>query len=88
VWRSGIAAYNRHSRIWHKWLNRTVLWWNALHRRYGSTWTDGFSLYKQIEQMEFENAQHDLGDIKSWDKFSELRKILINELTEVTVPSP
>jgi KaiC/GvpD/RAD55 family RecA-like ATPase len=89
LWRSRITAYNRHSRIWHKWLNRTVLWWNAWRQRYGSTWTDGFSLYEQIEKMEFGGAGvESLTDIESWKSFHELRNILIDELTDVTVPSP
>lgn len=36
LWRSGIGAYNRHSRIWHKWLNRALIWWHSWHKLHNS----------------------------------------------------
>lgn len=89
-WRSGIAAYNRHSRIWYKWLNRTLLWWNSWRQRYGSNWTRGFALYKLIDDIEFGREDPAVlrdKNLESWATFHELRNILIDELADVTISS-
>ncbi|HXQ72573.1 MAG TPA: hypothetical protein VN844_18905, partial [Pyrinomonadaceae bacterium] len=64
LWRSGIWAYNRHSRVWHKWLNRALLWWHSWHQRYGSNWATGFEVYDLLTDIEF-------GDRKTAEKSTE-----------------
>jgi hypothetical protein len=91
LWRSRISAYNRQSRIWHKWLNRCVLWWNSWRQRYGSNWTEGFKVYDIVKDAEFNSPKRreELKklNLESWNKFGELRDILIAELEEVNIPS-
>jgi KaiC/GvpD/RAD55 family RecA-like ATPase len=91
LWRSRISAYNRQSRIWHKWLNRCVLWWNSWRQRYGSNWTEGFKVYDIVQDAEFNSPKRreELKklNLESWKKFGELRDILIAELEEVNIPS-
>ena len=93
LWRSGIWAYNRHSRVWHKWLNRALLWWHARHQRYGSSWANGFEVYDLLTNIEFEDGKVREAsrekfaslNLDSWDKFDELRDILISELEQVSI---
>jgi KaiC/GvpD/RAD55 family RecA-like ATPase len=93
LWRSGIWAYNRHSRVWHKWLNRALLWWHARHQRYGSSWANGFEVYDLLTKMEFGNEKiaavsrkrFDELKLDSWNKFDELRDILVSELEQVSI---
>jgi KaiC/GvpD/RAD55 family RecA-like ATPase len=90
LWRSGIAGYNRHSRIWHKWLNRTLLWWNSWQQRYGSSWTGGFKVYDDLTSIEFTGADPGKMEdkhLESWDRFGDLRDILIAELEQVSISS-
>jgi hypothetical protein len=93
LWRSGIWAYNRHSRIWHKWLNRALLWWHAWHQRYGSSWANGFQVYDLLNNIEYKERK--LADesrlkfeklnLDSWNRFHELRDILVAELEQVSI---
>lgn len=93
LWRSGIWAYNRHSRIWHKWLNRALLWWHAWHQRYGSSWANGFEVYDLLTDIEYKEGRiadesrekFEKLNLDSWNKFHELRNILIAELEQVSV---
>jgi KaiC/GvpD/RAD55 family RecA-like ATPase len=94
LWRSGIWAYNRHSRIWHKWLNRALLWWHSWHQRYGSNWANGFEVYDVLSDIEFSDDKKLVAKsrerlealkLETWDKFDELRDILISELEQVSI---
>lgn len=90
LWRSGIASYNRHSRIWHKWLNRTLLWWHSWQQRYGSNWTGGFRVYDELNEIEFnQGSSKKMEDkhLESWNQFGDLRDILIAELEQVSLSS-
>lgn len=94
LWRSGIFAYNRHSRIWHKWLNRALLWWHSRRQRYGSDWKNGFDVYDLLTDIEFSGdkklvksrlKEFDTLDLDSWKEFHKLRDILIAELEQVSI---
>lgn len=91
LWRSGIWAYNRHSRVWHKWLNRALLWWHSWHQRHGSNWKSGFEVYDLLTEMEFgddpesQQDQLTLKNLDSWNEFHKLRDILIAELEQVSI---
>ncbi len=96
LWRSGIWAYNRHSRIWHKWLNRSLLWWRSWRQRYGSNWRDGFEVYDRLNLLEFDKHREDSAEkrkefdswnLESWEQFKTLRDILIAELEQVSIPA-
>lgn len=95
LWRSRISAYNRQSRIWHKWLSRCVFWWYSWRQRYGSNWTQGFRVYDLVTEAEFNKGSErtkkrkELNelDLQSWKSFGELRDVLIAELEEVNIPS-
>ncbi|HEU4769612.1 MAG TPA: ATPase domain-containing protein [Pyrinomonadaceae bacterium] len=95
LWRSGIWAYNRHSRIWHKWLNRSLMWWRSWRQRYGSNWRDGFEVYDRLDHLEFRKKSADAAEkredferwkLESWAQFGTLRDILIAELEQVSMP--
>lgn len=92
LWRSRIWAYNRHSRIWHKWLNRALLWWHSWHQRHDSNWKNGFAVYDLLSDIEFnpdeaEKRFAEFQELKldSWRDFGELRDILISELQQVSI---
>jgi len=42
LWRSSIQGYAQCNRIWHRWLNRTLLWWHRKLLRYRSAWVNSF----------------------------------------------
>lgn len=48
LWRSNLNEYHRHSRVWHKWLNRVLHWWFDKKIRYESSWDPGFETYDLI----------------------------------------
>lgn len=48
LWRSSLSDYAHCSRIWHKWLNRTLLWWNSKLLRYKSVWRNSFEVYDAL----------------------------------------
>jgi len=52
LWRSSLNDYAECNRIWHTWLNRTVLWWNRKLLRYKSVWVNSFRIYDQLERLE------------------------------------
>lgn len=93
LWRSRIWAYNRHSRVWHKWLNRALLWWHSWHQRYGSSWATGFEVYDLLDDIEFgdekiaraSREKFEALKLDSWQTFHELRNILISELNQVSI---
>ncbi len=45
LWRSGLDDYAHCNRIWHRWLNRTLLWWYRNLLRYRSVWRNSFEVY-------------------------------------------
>lgn len=94
LWRSGIWGYNRHSRVWHKWLNRSLLWWHAWQKRHGSKWTTGFDAYDWLKEIEFHpnrdyakkrREEFYAENLESWAEFKNLRDILIAELEQVSL---
>ena len=42
LWRSSLEGYAQCNRIWHRWLNRTLLWWHRKLLRYRSNWINSF----------------------------------------------
>lgn len=48
LWRSSLDDYAHCNRIWHKWLNRTLLWWYRKLLRYKSVWVNSFEVYDSL----------------------------------------
>lgn len=48
LWRSSLDDYANCNRIWHTWLNRTMLWWNRKLLRYRSRWRNSFEVYDSL----------------------------------------
>ena len=44
LWRSSLQDYAQCNRIWHRWLNRTLLWWHRKLLRYRSAWVNSFKV--------------------------------------------
>jgi KaiC/GvpD/RAD55 family RecA-like ATPase len=44
LWRSSLNGYAQCNRIWHRWLNRTLLWWHRKLLRYRSAWINSFNV--------------------------------------------
>lgn len=44
LWRSRLEGYAQCNRIWHRWLNRTLLWWHRKLLRYRSAWINSFDV--------------------------------------------
>ena len=44
LWRSSLDGYAQCNRIWHRWLNRTLLWWHRTLLRYRSAWVNSFAV--------------------------------------------
>jgi len=44
LWRSSLEGYAECNQIWHRWLNRTLLWWHRRLLRYGSGWINSFDV--------------------------------------------
>lgn len=48
LWRSSLEGYAECNRIWHRWLNRTLLWWRRKLLRHGSGWINSFDVCDAI----------------------------------------
>jgi len=57
-WRSGLSDYAHCNRIWHKWLNRTILWWHRKLLRYKSVWVNSFEVYDNLTNDPPESRKH------------------------------
>src|SRR5688500_2700160 len=42
--RSSLEGFAQCNRIWHRWLNRTLLWWHRKLLRHGSGWINTFDV--------------------------------------------
>jgi KaiC/GvpD/RAD55 family RecA-like ATPase len=51
LWRSSLDDYAHCNRIWHKWLNRTLLSWYRNLLRYKSVWRSSFLVYDELTEQ-------------------------------------
>lgn len=79
-WRSSLNDYHRHSRAWHKWLNRVLLWWSDKKLRYESSWDPGFKSYDLISA----GLDTRTGEDKVRSEFLHLCDILTDELANAS----
>jgi hypothetical protein len=52
LWRSSVEGYAQCNRIWHRWLNRTLLWWHRKLLRYRSAWVNSFKVCDSFTNAE------------------------------------
>jgi hypothetical protein len=48
LWRSRLCDYDRHARIWQKWISSELTYLSILRREKAGAWTDGFTAYDGI----------------------------------------
>jgi len=76
LWRSRLQNYDRHSRVWRKWLHRVFLWTHQYHRQHSSSWIGGFKPYDQLRRGDYTKVI----DFDSFLQFAEMCDLLIAEL--------
>lgn len=74
-WRSQLAHFSRHTRIWHDWLSQTIIWWNRMRQVDGDDWVNGFERY---DRMAYPQGQKE--PLEAWELFQGRCKHLIREL--------
>lgn len=75
-WRSQLAHFARHTRIWHDWLSQTILWWNRMRQVDGGDWVNGFERY---DRMTHQGSDEPL---EAWELFSARCEHLIRDLKD------
>lgn len=80
LWRSTFGFYVRHSRIWHRWITRMLLEWDRLRSELGPREVDGFKIFDQAHDLDL------VRKIPAWAVFEDLRRFLVSELRQATVP--
>ena len=60
IFRSSLEDYADSNRIWHRWLNYTLLWWHRKLLRYRSAWQNTFEVHdalseRSLSENEFAN---------------------------------
>lgn len=78
LWRSNLSEYHRHSRAWHKWLNRVLRWWHQLKFRFEDAWDPGFRTYDLLTAGMDEKTRK--GEPAIQKEFRELCDVLRVEL--------
>jgi hypothetical protein len=78
-WRSGLAHFPRHSRIWHDWLCQMILWWSRMREIDRDKWINGFERYDDVVHQ----AGNHLND-PAWSLFEDRCDHLIKELKSAT----
>ena len=53
IFRSSLEDYAETNRIWHRWLNHTLLWWHRKRLRYGSAWRNTFEVHDALSRRSF-----------------------------------
>jgi KaiC/GvpD/RAD55 family RecA-like ATPase len=80
LWRSRLAHFSRHNRVWHEWLYQTVVWWNRMREIDGGQWINGFQRYDKMVGDPKKNEA-----IRSWKHFQERCEHLVKELKGATL---
>lgn len=84
LWRSRLADYDRHARIFQKWLGRTMLSWTRARYDLGHDWISGFEVYDRIANNDTKwlFQEHSL---KSLETFAARCDVLVAELRDATL---
>jgi KaiC/GvpD/RAD55 family RecA-like ATPase len=79
-WRSRLAHFARHNRIWHDWLCQTIVWWNRMREVDGDEWMNGFERYDRMISPQAEEEP-----IAAWTLFQDRCHRLIQELKDAAL---
>jgi KaiC/GvpD/RAD55 family RecA-like ATPase len=78
IWRSRIRDYDRHSRVWGKWLVRLTLLLQGIKNEEAATWWNGFDLY---DEMALSDAlPPNISELRSYQRFRDMVTFLQCEL--------
>jgi KaiC/GvpD/RAD55 family RecA-like ATPase len=53
IFRSSMEDYAESNRIWHRWLNYTLLWWHRKLLRYRSSWRNTFEVHDALSRRSY-----------------------------------
>lgn len=84
LWRSQIQDYDRHARVWHQWLGRTLLFWNRMRQDLGQKWRNGFEVYDLIDRQDIAGLKR----LESLHRFATRCDFLVSELRDATSLMP
>ena len=77
-WRSQLAHFARHTRIWHDWLSQTIVWWNRMRQVDGGDWVNGFERYDRM--IDKDNKE----ELEAWNLFRGRCEHLIRDLQDAS----
>lgn len=85
LWRSRLADYDRHARVFQRWLGRTVLLRTRVQCDVGDKWNKGFEIYDAIDRCD----RSILGGkpLESLSAFARRCDVLVAELRDATLGS-
>ncbi|HJQ82917.1 MAG TPA: ATPase domain-containing protein [Candidatus Binatia bacterium] len=79
LWRSKLTGYERHTRIWQRWLYRAAAWLNQRRRARSGEWLSGFAVYDEALPTGSVQATDD-EDQAMLREFDERCDVLVAEL--------
>jgi KaiC/GvpD/RAD55 family RecA-like ATPase len=82
IWRSRMRLYDRHARIWTKWLTRTALVMQGIRNDQSAVWRNGYEVYDSIAAKD--KLTDDVKKLPSYKGFCNLIKFLKLELSWAT----
>lgn len=95
LWRSRLQGYAQCNRIWHRWLNRTLLWWHRKLLRYGSGWINSFDVCDAFlnatsekfapTRDKLDEYRQQLGNAQSTGEKKKIEADFLNEYTKAEV---
>lgn len=57
IFRSSFEDYAESNRIWHRWLNYTLLWWHRKLLRYRSAWLNSFEVHDALSRRSYSKEE-------------------------------
>jgi len=84
LWRSCIRDYDRHARIFQRWIGRTLLFWNRLRHDSGKEWRSGFQVYDVADSPDIGKFCADK-DVTSLKMFAARCDFFLAELRNATL---
>lgn len=84
LWRSGLNHYYRHTRIWSRWLEQMILWWDRMRYVERDNWVNGFERYDGLDGQTADSNWEELG---AWHEFESHCNHVIKELMQANLES-
>ncbi len=72
-WRSGLEDYSSYNRVWHRWLNRMLLWWHRKLLRYRWAWRNSFQLHDVLTNHPPQNETDFAPTREQLEEYQELK---------------